>query len=131
VSAADPARLLDDRVALLTGGAGTIASATALLYAEHGADIAIADIDANRTESVVAAIRDRDRRALGIVTDLTSAGAVAAGVEKTVDTFGRVDILVNALSHAVNRPGPVEESATAAWGGRSKTATPQTGNGCT
>jgi 2-hydroxycyclohexanecarboxyl-CoA dehydrogenase len=90
-------------------------SATALLYAEHGADIAIADIDANRTDSLVAAIGDQGRPALGIVTDLTGHGAVKAAVEKTVDAFGRVDILVNGLGHAMNRPGPVEKSATAAW----------------
>jgi 2-hydroxycyclohexanecarboxyl-CoA dehydrogenase len=110
------ARLLDGRIALITGGAGTIASATARLFAEHGADVAIADLDASRTEAVVASIRDRGRQGLGIVTDLIADGAVEAAVNQTAETFGRVDILVNALGHAKNNIGPSEESDPADWG---------------
>lgn len=107
----DPNRLLQGRTALITGGAGTIASATARLFAQHGADVAIADIDAGRTEETVASIRERGRTGLGIVTDLTEDGAVEAAVDEAVTKLGRVDILVNSLGRpTVTGPGTLSES---------------------
>jgi 2-hydroxycyclohexanecarboxyl-CoA dehydrogenase len=111
----DPNRLLQGRTALITGGAGTIASATARLFAQHGADVALADIDAERTEQTVAAIRERGRTGLGIVTDLTEDGAVEAAVDEAIAKLGRVDILVNSLGHAKNNFGPFPDQDPADW----------------
>jgi NAD(P)-dependent dehydrogenase (short-subunit alcohol dehydrogenase family) len=110
-----PGQLVPDRVALITGGAGAIGAASAVLLAAHGADVVVADIDADRVATTVADIEGQGRRALGIVADLTEDGAVEAAVARTEAEFGRVDILVNALGHHLGLAAPFEQSDEAGW----------------
>jgi len=107
--------LVAGRVALVTGGAGAIARATAEALSAHGADILIADIDGDRTHEVVSALRRQGGSADGFVADLTAAGAVERAVEMANDVFGRVDILVNALGDHLGILGPLEESTPDEW----------------
>ena len=99
----------------MTGGAGTIGAASCLALADHGADVAVADLDADRTAAVVAGVESRGRRAVGIAADLTADGAVDDAVAQAVDAFGRVDILVNALGHHLALSGPFEQSTDDGW----------------
>jgi NAD(P)-dependent dehydrogenase (short-subunit alcohol dehydrogenase family) len=109
------APLVPDRVALVTGGAGAIGSASCEALADHGADVVVADIDADRTAATVQAVEARGRRALGVVTDLTADGAVVDLVRRAEDEFGRIDILVNALGEHLKLSAPFEESAEEGW----------------
>ena len=109
------AELLHGRVAVITGGAGAIASATCSLFADHGADIVVVDIDADRTAAVVDDVRARGRRALGIVTDLTADGAVEEMAARSQLEFGHVDVLVNALGHAVGPASSFEATTPELW----------------
>ncbi len=84
----------EKRVALITGGARGIGRASALRIAEEGRDIVIADVlEANGVE-VVKEIEALGGRGVFVKTDVTDFGSVQAAVEKTVDTFDRLDILV-------------------------------------
>jgi NAD(P)-dependent dehydrogenase (short-subunit alcohol dehydrogenase family) len=106
---------LDGRIALVTGGAGSIAGAICRRLADDGADVAVADIHADRTASVVADVERRGRRALAVVSDLTADGAAEQAVADTEAAFGRVDILVNALGEHLRLAKPFDESTDDDW----------------
>ncbi len=102
------------RVALVTGGAGAIAGAICRRLAEEGADVVVADRDAERTDAVVADVEARGRRGVGVVAELTDDGAVERAVE-TASELGGVDILVNALGEHLWLAKPFERSTPADW----------------
>lgn len=81
------------RVALVTGGSRGIGHASAVRLAEAGRDIVIADVNPHG-EEVVAEIEALGQKALFLPTDVTDKDAVYATVAQTLETFGRLDILV-------------------------------------
>jgi len=103
------------RIAFVSGGAGAIGSQSCFALADHGADIVVVDIDAERTADTVTAIESRGRRALGLVADLTEAGAVRDAVARATEAFGRIDILINALGEHYGLAAPFEESTEQGW----------------
>lgn len=107
--------LAEGRIALVTGGGGAIGAASCRLLAEHGADVVVVDIDAERTAAAVAGVEAQGRRALGVVADLTADGAVDDAVRRALDTFDRVDVLVNALGEHLGLSAPFEESTEDGW----------------
>jgi NAD(P)-dependent dehydrogenase (short-subunit alcohol dehydrogenase family) len=86
--------LLNDRVALITGGAGLngLGFATARLLASQGARVVITDIEAARPAEAAAQLGPQH---LGLVADVTKKADVDAAVARVVEQFGRIDILVN------------------------------------
>jgi NAD(P)-dependent dehydrogenase (short-subunit alcohol dehydrogenase family) len=112
---AGTSRLLADRVALITGGAGAIGAASAELLAAHGAAITVVDRAADRVEATVAAVEAGGGRAIGVVADLTEAGAIEDAVARTEAACGSVDVLVNAVGEHYAMAGPFEDSDEAGW----------------
>jgi 2-hydroxycyclohexanecarboxyl-CoA dehydrogenase len=110
-----PAPSVAGRVALVTGGAGSIGGASALTLAAHGADVVVADRAEDRVAEVVAAVEAMGRQAIGIVSDLTADGTVEEAVGRTQVELGRLDILVNALGEHLALSGPFEASDPAGW----------------
>ncbi len=88
-------RALEDKVAIVTGGAGQIGSGVVRAVAEAGAAVAIVDFDVEAADAVVAGLRDAGHRALAVHADLTDRAACAAAVDRTVEEYGGVDVLVN------------------------------------
>ena len=87
---------LKDKVALITGGDSGIGRATALAFAEEGADIAFGYLEEHRdADETKRLIEQRGRKALGIAADLGFADQAERVVAETVKTFGKIDILVN------------------------------------
>ena len=87
---------LKDKVALITGGAQGIGRATADLFAQEGARLALVDVDAGKVSQTASEIaKTRSTQALGLAADVTNAASCEEAVKKTLDTFGRIDILVN------------------------------------
>ena len=86
---------LREKVAIVTGAGSGIGRATAVRLAEEGADVAISEIDREGAEQTAESIRELGRRALVTQTDVSRSEAVQAAIAKTLDTFGRIDIVVN------------------------------------
>ena len=88
---------LRGRVALVTGGKRGIGKAIALVLAEAGADVAIADyiVDDGELKAVAEEIRDLGRRCLAVQADVSQKSEVEELVKKVLSEFGAIDILVN------------------------------------
>src|SRR5690349_182008 len=84
---------LEGRIAAITGGAMGIGRATALLFAQEGATVALADVEADGAEAVAKEIVGRGGRALAAGVDVGDAGQVQAFVERVVTEFGRLDVM--------------------------------------
>jgi 3-oxoacyl-[acyl-carrier protein] reductase len=100
---------LEEKVALVTGGSRGIGAAIAKRLAADGANVAITYTKgADSAASVVKDIERAGRKAIAIQADAADANAVKAAVEKTVATFGGLDVLVNNAGTAF--PKTFEES---------------------
>lgn len=96
---------LDGKVALITGASRGIGAAIALRLARDGAAVAITYVSGKeKAEQVVASIKSDGGKALALQADGADEKAVREAVTKTVDTFGRLDVLVNNAGVAVVAP---------------------------
>jgi 3-oxoacyl-[acyl-carrier protein] reductase len=88
---------LDDKVAIITGGAQGIGRAIAELFAKRGAHVVIADINLEKAEATAQAIAatNAGRRAIAVKTNVADSESAQAMVDRAIAEFGRIDILVN------------------------------------
>ena len=110
-----PSLLLPGKVAIVTGGRQGIGKAIALALAEAGADVAICDlvIAGGELEAVAEEVQRLGRRSLAIQADTTKKADVDSLVQKVVDEFGAIDILVN--NAAMNIIAPLLELREDGW----------------
>jgi 3-oxoacyl-[acyl-carrier protein] reductase len=82
------------KTALVTGGGRGIGAATAARLASEGAAVAITDVDAEPAQETARAIEAEGGRALALACDVTQRAQVEDAVSRTVESFGRLDVLV-------------------------------------
>jgi NAD(P)-dependent dehydrogenase (short-subunit alcohol dehydrogenase family) len=107
--------LLNDRIAVVTGGGGGIGAATARLFADHGAHVVIADIDAELARLTAEQITASGGSAFAAVTDVRDAGQVADLARSVLERHGRVDALVNNVGHWLRHPGNFVDTDPQLW----------------
>ena len=111
--AANDVRTLAGRAALVTGASSGLGRTTAIALTQAGADIAIVARSEEELESVREEITKIGRRALALPVDLASTKETVEAVRRTVESLGRLDVLVNAAGTDV--PGTVEELDIGGW----------------
>ncbi len=84
-----------DRVALVTGAGSGIGRQIALGFAEEGADVSIHDLNQGGAAETLAGIRGHGRSGEVRLVDVSRAAEVRRAIDRTVERFGRVDVLVN------------------------------------
>ncbi|HEY5012520.1 MAG TPA: glucose 1-dehydrogenase [Acidimicrobiia bacterium] len=91
--------LLAGRVAVVTGGGGGIGRGIATRFASEGAAVVVAEVDGARAEETVAAIADAHGTAVAEVVDVCTPEGAARAVERAIDEYGCIDVLVNNVGH--------------------------------
>lgn len=104
---------LTGKVAMVTGGARGIGQATCIALAREGADVAIPD--RLPTAGTVSEVQRKGGKALGIPCDVTKEDQVRAAVKEVMDTWGRIDILVNNAAILGDWETSIEEFPADEW----------------
>lgn len=110
------AEKLADKVALVTGGDSGIGRSVAVLFAREGADVAIVYLPAEQSdaETTKHAIEQEGRRALLLPGDVRDREFCKQAVQRTVEEFGKLDVLVNNAAYQQSRPS-LEEISDDDW----------------
>ncbi|MDX1931356.1 MAG: SDR family NAD(P)-dependent oxidoreductase [Capsulimonadales bacterium] len=106
--------MLDGKVALITGGASGIGKGTAIRFAQEGANVVITDVQAEEGEAARREIERAGGEAQFVLCDVADAEAVRAALDRTVEVYGRLDIVfANAGINGVWTP--LEELLPTEW----------------
>ena len=106
---------LDDKVALITGGASGMGKVASHLFAKEGAKVVLTDVADEAGEAVAAAIRDGGAQAAYVHADVSRASDAEAMVRFAVDTFGGLTVLYNNAGVFPERDGSVTETPEEVW----------------
>lgn len=105
---------LGQQAAIVTGGGHGIGRAIVHAFAREGAAVMIADLDAGRAAQTCAEVVAAGGRAAFVQVDVADRAAVEALVQTTLDSYGRLDILVNNAA-ILGENGPLLEVSQAVW----------------
>jgi NAD(P)-dependent dehydrogenase (short-subunit alcohol dehydrogenase family) len=96
----NPAFSLEGKVAIVTGGGTGIGKSIALEFAKAGADVVVGSRRLHLLEETAGEVRALGRRSLAVQTDVRKKADVDNLVQRTVDEFGIIDIMVNNAAHS-------------------------------
>jgi len=106
--------LLEGQIVLIAGGGRGVGRATALLCAEEGAQVVIVARTQEQVQETVQAVKGLGHQAAGLPCDVADYAAVARLVDKTLERFGRLDVLVNCAG-IIQPVTPVWRADPAQW----------------
>jgi meso-butanediol dehydrogenase / (S,S)-butanediol dehydrogenase / diacetyl reductase len=101
------------KTCIVTGAAQGIGAAIGRGLAREGANVTFADVNQNLAESVAADVRTSDDKAIACQVDVTKRDQVQALIQRTVDEFGRLDVMFN--NAGVNKPQNFLETTEENW----------------
>ena len=99
---------LDGKVSIITGGSSGIGRGTALLFAAEGSKVVVADVDDRGGEETVALIGESGGEALFVHVDVSRSSHIREMVQKTIDRYGGLDLLINAAGRQAEVPPLVD-----------------------
>lgn len=102
-----------DKVVLVTGATSGIGHAVAVKFAEESACVVALGRNQSALSEVGESIKNAGGKPLAIAVDVTKESEIHQAIDETVNTFGRLDVLVNAAGHIST--GSIEETSMAAW----------------
>jgi NAD(P)-dependent dehydrogenase (short-subunit alcohol dehydrogenase family) len=105
--------LLQDKVALITGGNSGIGRASALVFAREGAKIVVADVVVEGGQETARMVRENGGNAIFIEADVAKAAEVEALVARAVKTYGRLDCAFN--NAGIDYPGTITDCTEEEW----------------
>ena len=103
---------LKDKVAIVTGAASGIGKEIARAYAREGARVVIADLNQTAADAIAAEFGG-PLKALAVAMDVTNEQQVEAGVARTIEQFGKIDVLVS--NAGIQIVAPLDEFEFASW----------------
>src|SRR5512141_1863327 len=108
-------RLLEDKIALVTGGGQGLGQAISARLAHEGCHVVVADLNEQAAVDTAANIEktEADRKAIALKVDVTDESQVAAMVDRTVQEFGRIDLLVS--NAGILLSGEIDEFPLEKW----------------
>jgi NAD(P)-dependent dehydrogenase (short-subunit alcohol dehydrogenase family) len=103
---------LEDRAAVITGGDSGIGRAVALAFAREGADVLISYLEAEEpdAEETARVVEESGKRCVRVPGDISEEAQCNRVIERAVEEFGRVDVLVNNAAHQRTVSGVVDVS---------------------
>jgi 3-hydroxybutyrate dehydrogenase len=104
--------LLENKVAIVTGAASGIGKDIAMLFAREGARVVIADLNQKGADAVAVELGGA-KRAIGVAVDVTNEAQTETCVGKTIEAFGRLDILVS--NAGIQIVAPIDQFEFAKW----------------
>lgn len=104
---------IEGKVVVITGASSGLGEATARLLSEQGATVVLAARRADRIESLASEVNSRGGKALAVKTDVTDRNQVRRLVETAVETFGRIDVIIN--NAGLMQQSPLERFKTDEW----------------
>ena len=106
---------LKNKVAFITGASAGIGRASSILFGNEGAKVAVADIDQFGGEETVNLINGSGAQAIYVKTDVTDPESVKDAIQKTMDKFGKLDIIYNNAGGSLADDGPITEISIELW----------------
>jgi len=92
--------VLENTIAIVTGGGGGIGGAIVRRFSREGAKVAVVDIDTKTADAAAAELTAQGADAMATVADVTKKQSVGEMVQSTLDRWGRIDVLVNVAGGA-------------------------------
>ena len=106
---------LEKKVVVITGAGSGIGEACAILFAQHKSIVVVADIDLQKAEDVAEKIKQMGGISSSIKMDVTNFQEVERNLQKVVDSFGQVDIMVNNAGIMNQLRAPTAEHTFEDW----------------
>ena len=105
---------LENKVALVTGAGSGMGQASAVLFAKEGAAVSVVDLNQETGQETVDMINREGGESIFLKADVGNTGDAEAMINKTVEKFGKLDILMNNAGIAQSMT-PIEEIEEAVW----------------
>lgn len=95
---------LEGKTALVTGAGSGMGKAIATLFASEGANVVVAEINEERGKRSARELSDKGHQALFVKTDIANEGDIKAAIQAAIDSFGKLDIVMNNAGLGANDP---------------------------